>query len=193
MLGVNSTAKREENDFYATDPYAIRCSINLMKELGLSKNIWECSCGNGSLSKELERLGYNVKSTDLIERGYGTGGVNFLCETNKFNGDILTNPPFKLADKFVEKGLELLGEGQKLWLFLKVQFLETKARKILFKKYPPKYILVNSERICCAMNGEFDKYFNYNVKKEKYGGGTQMYCWYVWEKGYMGDTILKII
>ncbi len=43
------------------------------------------------------------------------------------------------------------------------------------------------------MNGEFNKYFNFNTKKGTYSGGTQMYCWYVWEKGYMGETILKII
>ncbi len=74
MLGVNPTVKREENDFYATDPYAIRCSIDTMKELGISDKIWECSCGNGSLSKELESMGFNVKSTDLVDRGFGMGG-----------------------------------------------------------------------------------------------------------------------
>jgi len=193
MLGVNNDSIREKDDFYATDPYAIRSALPLMQELGLYKNIWECACGNGLLAQELKDNGYFVVSTDLIDRGYDKSGVDFLkCEL-KFEGDILTNPPFKLAEEFVEHGIELLQDNNKLWLFLKIQFLETAKRKELFKKYPPKYVLINSERICCAMNGEFNKYFKYDKVKRKYMGGTQLYCWYCWEKGYTGDTILKWI
>lgn len=189
MLGVNPEAKREENDFYATDSYAIRIALPLFEKLGISKNIWECACGKGHLSKELVKAGYNVKSSDLIDRGYGEV-LDFLNCTEKFDGDILTNPPFKNAVEFIETSMKLLNEGNKAFMFLKIQFLESERRRKLFEKYPPKYVIINPERICCAMNGEFDKYFSYDEKKGKYTKGTQCYCWYVFEKGYKGDSKL---
>ena len=65
----NHTDKeREENDFYATDPIAIDKLLGTGFEL--SKNVWEPACGAGHLSKRLEHYGYNVRSTDLIDRGY---------------------------------------------------------------------------------------------------------------------------
>ena len=71
-------------------------------------------------------------------------------------------------------------------MFLKVQFLEGKRRKQLFKVFPPKVIYVSSSRILCAKNGEFGRMIN--------GGGSAVaYAWYVWEKGYNGDTIVKWI
>lgn len=142
----------------------------------------ECACGEGHISKVLENNGYNVYSSDLIDRGYGDV-KDFLKCTEPFNGDILTNPPFKLAEKFIEKSMELLQEGNKAIFFLKVQFLESKSRKLLFEKYPPKLVIVNSERQQCSKNGDF----------EKYHATTQCYCWYVFEKGYKGNTELKWI
>ena len=37
------------------------------------------------------RAGYNVKCTDIIDRGFGIGGVDFLKENEPFNGDIVKN------------------------------------------------------------------------------------------------------
>lgn len=71
----NHTDKeREENDFYATDSIAIDVLLSKAK---LSHDLWECACGKGDLSKRLIEYGYNVKSTDLIYRGYGEGGGGF--------------------------------------------------------------------------------------------------------------------
>lgn len=148
-----------------------------------NKNIWECAAGEGHLSKVLERYGYNVKSTDLIDRGFGIGGVDFLKQTEIFDGDIITNPPYRMAQQFIEKSMELIPEGNKVALFLKIQFLEGKARKKMYEKYPPKVVYVSSSRIKCANNGEFDKT----------GSSAVAYAWYIWEKGFKGDPIIKWI
>lgn len=149
------------------------------------KNIWECACGQGHLSKEIEKHGYGVKSTDLVYRGYGKGGVDFLDGANiKWHGDIITNPPYKYAQKFIEKSLQIIPRGNKVAMFLKVQFLEGKARKKMFEKYPPKTVYVSSSRILCAKNADFEG-------MRRGGGSAVAYAWYVWEKGYKGETILK--
>lgn len=65
---------RAKNDFYATDPRAIELLLNVEN---FSDKVWECACGEGHLSKVLESKGYDVISTDLIDRGFGTGGGRF--------------------------------------------------------------------------------------------------------------------
>lgn len=69
----NHTDKeREINDYYATPPEAI--DYLLSGGADLAQDLWECACGGGHLSKRLSEFGYNVKSTDLIYRGFGEGG-----------------------------------------------------------------------------------------------------------------------
>ena len=184
MLGVNTNAERQKEDFYATEPNALKLFLDKIAEdqFELQGCIWECACGQGHLAEELKRNGYTVKATDIIDRGYGDGIGDFLKqETRVWHTSILTNPPFKLAEQFVEKGIDLIQDGYNLCLFLKIQFLEGQKRKELFKKYPPKYIYCYSARQKCAKDGEF----------EKYTATTQFYAWYVWEKGYIGETILR--
>jgi len=180
----NHTDKERENDdYYATDPVAASLLCNVEK---FSHTIWECACGEGHLSKELESQGYKVISSDLIDRGYGTPNVDFLNCSKEFKGDIVTNPPYKYAQEFIEKGLSLIPDGYKVAMFLKVQFLEGKKRKELFEKYPPKTVYVSSSRIMCAKNADFEG-------MHKGCGSAVAYAWYVWEKGYAGETVLKWI
>lgn len=180
----NHTDKERENDdFYATEP---RAADLLMAEEKFNRNVWECACGEGHLSERFVAAGYNVWSTDLVDRGYGTGGVDFLSQSEQFNGDIITNPPYKYATDFIYKALELIPTGRKVAMFLKIQFLEGKERKKLFATYPPKTIYVSSSRLLCAKNADFDG-------MRKGGGSAVAYAWYVWEKGYSGETIVKWI
>lgn len=178
----NHTDKeRERDDFYATEPKAMELLCDLMQ---FHDHIWEPACGQGHLSEVLKSRGYDVISTDLIDRGYGTGGVNFLTYNEKFDGDIITNPPYKYGKEFVEHALELVDDGNYVAMFLKLQFLEGKARKDLFQKYPPKTIYVSSSRLLCAKNAQFDE-------MRDGGGSAVAYCWFVWEKGYQGKTTIE--
>ncbi len=171
--------EREENDYYATQPLAVE---KLLEIETFSTNIWECACGEGHISKVLENRGHIVKSTDLIDRGYGESGVDFLKQTNRFDGDIITNPPYKYAQEFIEKALSLISEKRKVAMFLKLQFLEGKRRKSLFLSDPPHTVWVSSSRLACAKNGDF---------KRSGLSGAVAYAWFIWEKGYNGPTYLK--
>lgn len=175
--------EREANDYYATEPKAaeLLCAVE-----NLSPAIWECACGAGHLAEVLRKHGHIVKATDLTDRGYGCGGVDFLKENVHFHGDIVTNPPYKYAEKFVEHAIDTVADGCKVCMFLKLQFLEGKARRALFEKYPPKCVYVASDRLLCAKNGDFEKM--------KAGGGSAVaYAWFVWQKGYTGETVIRWI
>lgn len=191
MLAVNPNVEREPYDYYATDPYAITKAIPVFREIGLSNNVWECACGEGHLAKELEKHGYTVESTDIADRGYGKV-LDFLSTDCKWDGDILTNPPFKYAMQFIDHAMSCIADGHLAVFFLKVQFLETAKRADLFKRCGLKHLIVNSERVCCAKNGDFDAYFK-KAENGKYRGGTQLFCWFVFQKGYTGEPTIKWI
>ena len=183
----NHTEKdRETNDYYATDPIAID---GLKSVWDIPHTVWECACGQGHLSKRLIELGHNVYSSDLIDREYGTGNLDFL-QQNELPDNckcILTNPPYNKATEFVLHSLNLLPEHGYCVMLLKTTFLEGKKRyNELFSKNPPKYIFQFVGRIICAKNGDFEKMI-------KGGGGAQSYAWFVWEKGFQGDTIIRWI
>ena len=179
VLRGETSEEREKNDFYATEPWGVELFLSCHE---MNQNLWEPACGQGHISEVLLKHGKIVKSTDLIDRGYGNR-LDFLIATEKWDGDIITNPPFRHAESFIEKGLSLLQEGNQLMLFLKIQFLETKSRYDLFNKYPLKYVYVHSSRIGTAKDADFDKYH----------AKAMCYAWFVWEKGFAGDTILRWI
>ncbi|MCQ2543670.1 MAG: NAD(P)-dependent oxidoreductase [Lachnospiraceae bacterium] len=176
----HSIGERESNDYYATEPKATEL---LLEVENFSEVVYEPACGEGHMAKVLEDHGHIVIASDLIDRGYGTGGVDFLNYEGIMDFDIITNPPYKFAKEFVYKALESITDGHKVAMFLKLQFLEGKERKKLFMKYPPKTVYVSSSRLSCAKNGDF----------KTYSDSAVAYAWYVWEKGYSGDTIIKWI
>lgn len=148
-LGATNHARgvRESNDYYATDPIAGRLLLEAEPDLN---NIWECACGEGHLAKVFAEAGKLGKASDLIDRMYGTV-EDFLSNTEPYhNGDIVTNPPYKYAQEFVEHALNKVDKGRKVCMFLKVLFLESQGRKNLFTLYPPKTIYISSSRINCA-------------------------------------------
>lgn len=176
----HSDHEREKHDYYATDPSAID---DLFKVHNFDQTIWECACGEGHLSKKMEEYGKDVFSTDLIDRGYGNGVIDFLEYDMPWHGDIITNPPYKYAQEFTEKAMSILDEGKQLAMFLKLTFLEGQKRRKLFEKYPPKVIYVFSARKKCALNGDF----------EKTGSSAACYAWFVWEKGFTDEPIIRWI
>lgn len=179
----NHTDKeRQQHDYYATEPKAMEL---LLAEESFHSVIWECACGEGHLSKVLEEHGFEVISTDLIYRGFGDPEpLDFLKDTlENFEGDIITNPPYKYALEFVEQALNSVQQGGKVAMFLKLTFLEGQKRKEFFLHNPPKTIYVSSSRLMCAMNGNF----------ASISSSAAAYAWFVWEKGFNGDPIIKWI
>lgn len=170
---------REQHDYYATEPKALELLLELEE---FSHKVWECSCGEGHLSQVLVNSGRDVLSTDLIDRGYGQI-KDFLClsNTGPVDRDIITNPPFKFTNEFLIKAMSILEEGRKVAFFLPIRYLEGKARRQLFQRFPPQTVYVSSGRLICAMNGDF----------ETITGSATAYAWFIWKKGYQGSTELK--
>ena len=102
------------------------------------------------------RGGYCVRSSDLIDR-CGNEVYDFLCMDNQhWDGDIITNPPYKYAEDFVVKGLDMIPQDKSVYVFVKLQFLEGKSRRIsLYNNKYLRQVWVSTKRIKCGLNGDF--------------------------------------
>ena len=183
QLGASSHCEeeREQNDYYATDPQAV---FDLLKYEKFNHFIWEPASGGGHMVKALQSRGFKVWSSDLINRGYQDELLDFLSYDTKVKwiGDIITNPPYKYCTEFILKALAAVKDGAKVAMFLKLQTLEGQDRyKRLFKNTPPRTIYVYVRRIQCAKNGDFK------------GTSAVCYAWFVWEKGFKGEPVIKWI
>ena len=109
----NHTDKdRQNEDYYATDPIAAELLLEVEQ---FSGNIWECSSGEDHLANVFKERGYNVRTSDIIPRTETTEVLDFLSPDNNelWDGDIITNPPYKFAVDFIYKALELIPDGKK--------------------------------------------------------------------------------
>lgn len=164
----------EGSDFYPTPPWATYALIDNEPFRG---PIWECACGDGSMSRVLETK-YLVFSSDCYDRGYGHR-IDFLT-SNKHYCNIITNPPYHSAEEFVKVGLQLA--TRKLALLMRLAFLEgTKRAKTIFLLTPPSRVWVFAERITF-----------YPANATRAGSGTQAFAWFVWDRrDTTGKTELK--
>lgn len=168
---VGTSPNRPANDFYPTPPLATEALLAVETFTG---TIWEPACGDGSMSKVLEAHGHTVISTDLIDRGYGEAPHDFLTSTQTA-ANIITNPPFTLAESFVR--LALARSTGKVAMLCKIQFLEGTKRRTLFETTPLARVWVFSKRLTLRRNG---------VTAPAAASGMLCFAWHIWQHGYTG-------
>ncbi len=187
-LGASNHAshERQTHDLYCTHPDALREFLEAYVTRDgetISNKVWENASGLFHLVRELRRQNYEVIASDAWDYGTGAEIIDFLEDEpiDTTGVDILTNPPYGVVNAWTEKGLEVLKTGQKMFLLVKIQYLETLSRRRIFNDNPPKFVYVFSKRQLCAMNGNF----------EEYASSAVCYAWVVFEKGFQGDTIVR--
>jgi hypothetical protein len=114
--------KERGDDLYETPAVAIRA---LLKLECIPLTVWEPACGPGAIVRELRDSGRAVVATDLVDYGcpQSIARRDFLMESEAPAGvpAIVTNPPFKLAEEFAEKAIDLCPE---VYMLMRVAFLE---------------------------------------------------------------------
>lgn len=167
LLGRQVEDLRQEQDFYPTPRYVTEA---LLQNYQFKGKIWEPACGDGRMSEVLKEYYPEVKSSDLINRGYGQSGVDFLSSDKKAD-NIITNPPFNLAYEFIVQGLKL--SEKCLALLLPIRYLTGKKRAKLYHKNPPAKVIVIPNKVDFL----------------GFGSPAMEFAWFVWEKGIKETTI----
>ena len=115
----------------------------------------------GHIVNVLSENGYKVIATDIQT------GTDFLTAENKDCDWIITNPPFSLAEQFIER---CANANVPFALLLKAHFWNAKRRLALFEKYPPAIVSPLTWRPDFMMGQR--------------GGGSPLLdvCWCVWDE-----------
>jgi hypothetical protein len=194
--------ERHDHDFYATPQENVDC-LHLVEDLN-GTVWWEPACGTGHISKRVEELtGQTVLSTDLIDRGYGNGGIDFLqlqhgvadirtkiienqlrFESRSPNG-IITNPPFDdLAELFIRHACKLMKPKRgKVIMFLRNEFDCGKTRRGLFNGNNPDFPFAH--KIVVTKRPRW-------IEGSK-GSPRHSYAWFVWDFAHEGGAYVSYV
>lgn len=154
--------KRNRTGLYSTPP---DCVTALLRRLPFPPvSIMEPCAGNGALTRALQSSSYHVGyQCDIDPQGDGIEKQDFLSLPDKKGCDaIITNPPFKLFEKFARKGFSL-GIDTQAYL-LKVNTFSAATRSGFFREHRPHF--------------KFD--LTWRPDFLGLGAPTMDFCWIVW-------------
>lgn len=159
ITGGNTSYKRVQSDFYPTPVEVTQALLNFLK-LPEGTVIWEPACGENHMVNVMEGNGLRVIGTDIA------AGMDYLTAERLDCDWIITNPPFTLADRFVQRSIE---HEKPFAMLLKSQYWHARKRLELFRSYPPSAV--------CPLTWRPDFLF-----KERGRGAPLMdVCWVIWD------------
>lgn len=161
------TSPKEGLDYFPTPPWATRALLTHVLP-GISGSCLEPACGEGHMSKVLQEYGLQVVSSDIHSYGYGE-----VSDFLKYDGPsydwIITNPPYILAEEFIEKSLEYSLEG--CAFLVRSAFIESIGRwERLYSKNPPTLMAQFAERVGMIKGAVAAK-----------TSTTTPFCWLIWK------------
>lgn len=176
--GQHSYADRGP-DCYETPPEAVHALLKVEK---LPNHVWEPACGPGSIVRALRAAGHAVTATDLHDYGQRNYGIDFLNVADlDVDGAVVTNPPYQLAQQFVEKALRV---SPLVIMLLRLAFLESEKRRKILEESGLARIHVFRNRLPMMHRR------GWNGKK---ASSAIPFAWFVWERGYEGPTTIDRI
>lgn len=182
----NQQVNRQPNDLYATRPHDVELLFKYEPTI-VDGKIWECACGHGHIVNTLRSLGAtDVYGSDLIDYGFGYDVYDFLSDddthTNEFD-TIFTNPPYKFTTEFIKRAMDRVKDGGRVIMLMPTTVLAGVNRYVkIYKHNPPKYVYVFSRNTYGIL---------VNEGEGRYQSPHLSHSWFIWEKGYSGDTIVK--
>lgn len=175
-----SPLRDRKDDCYETPPEA---TLALLRCETLPHRILEPACGPGAIVKVLREAGHFVVAHDLVDYGCpdSRSGVDFLMEWEpQCVAAIVTNPPFKIADDFVRKGLQLC---PLVVILQRLMFLEGKGRSDIIDGHLSRVHVFRNRLPMMHRHG-------WNGKQTS---SMAPYAWFVFERDRSGPTILDRI
>lgn len=171
-------------DDFPTPPWATRALCEWLASEGHDLATAKCrepAANRGYMVRPLAEHFASVDASDLVDYGMGYRQEDYLFPYAIESVDwTITNPPFTLADRFIERALATSRVG--VAVILRVAFLEGVGRyEALFSKCPPSVVLQFAERVPMVAGCV-----------DPAASSATAYAWLVWEHG-RADTRLRWI
>lgn len=169
------------NDLYETPSVAVDA---LLRVENIPDVVWEPSCGPGAIVRVLRASGRVVYATDLVDYDspdQDESGWDFLMQ-RQLPLDvkaIVTNPPFKIADKFVAHALDL---APKVVMLLRLAFMESERRRPILDNGTLARVHVFRKRLPMMHRDGWEG---------KKGNSAMAFAWFVWDREHSGPTELR--
>ena len=165
-------------DFFPTPAWATRAFCEFLLSMGQpigASLVWEPACGQGDMARPLGEYFAEVIASDVHDYGFGEVHDFLQPHSNSQPIDwIITNPPFRLGQQFIERAL--LDARSGVAMLVRTAFLESADRHAkLFSQNPPSDILQFVEPVP-MFKGRLDRR----------GSTATAYCWLVWKRGLDG-------
>lgn len=172
-------------DDFPTPPWATRALLaHVLYGIGPERRIaWEPAANRGHMVRPLRECFAAVYASDVHSYGVGFEVRDFLLpDLQKRPVDwIITNPPFRLAQQFAQRALELAEQG--VALLVRTQWLAGRDRyESLFAFHAPTVVAQFVERVP-MLRGRLDPK----------GSTATDYAWVVWTKPAPAETRLMWI
>lgn len=177
-------------DDFPTPPWATRALVEHVLypyfDADLSKqSVWEPACNRGYMAKPLKEYFQRLHTSDIRDYSLEADDfcqdrvVDFLWPGSESpviaaNGIdwIITNPPFRLAEQFIDRAFALRPRGG-VAVILRTAFLEGIGRhQSLFSTNPPTVVAQFAERVPMVRG-----------RPDEEAASATAYCWLVWFTG----------
>ncbi|UVI40231.1 hypothetical protein [Qipengyuania spongiae] len=170
---------RDSLDDFPTPPWATRALIEHVIGRDVQyQNCLEPACGAGHMARTLDEYFDTVTGQDVADYGYGDLQDYLTFEPNQRWDWVITNPPFRLAENFIDQALKMSRAG--CAMLVRTTFIESVGRyRRLFSQQPPTKVAQFVERVP-MVKGRLDK-------KASTATG---YCWLVWQKNETSSSEL---
>lgn len=179
----HNAEKRHIADYYVTPVNDIITFLGALDE-EVTLDIWDKTildpCAGGDPSHDMSypkalREYYaipddwnGIKTIDIREDSLAETKCNYIETKLDYKPFlVISNPPFNQAMEFIKKALDDVEDGGYVAMLLRLNFLETKARKEFFDNYMPTWIFVHHKRMSFTDAG---------------GTDSVAYCHMVWKK-----------
>ncbi|MCR6658001.1 MAG: hypothetical protein NVV72_01155 [Asticcacaulis sp.] len=181
-------------EFFPTPPWAVRAMWETLvtsgvvdfrtfdgKEPNRHPTVWEPAAGRGHIALTLRELGCFVHASDIHDHGCGFRVVDFLAEDLMLwpCDAMVTNPPFKLAEAFVNKALQF---ADHVIVLCRLSFLNSTGRYGLHFDNPGgnlKTFLPCIERVPMVL-GRYDPQASTATE----------FAWFHYQRGYRGHPLV---
>lgn len=178
--------ERDPHDWYV-EPY--ECSSALFMVEDFDGAIWDPACGLGRIVEQAREAGHAAVGSDIVDRSAICGSTSDFLNRNytPIFRNIVTNPPFSLAEEFVHESLRILPPGGKLAAILPLVWLSGfSSKRDWMPASPLKTVYVISPRPSMPPGRVIEA----GVKP---GNGTKDYAWLVWQKAHLGVAAIKFL
>jgi hypothetical protein len=168
-------------DLYETPACAVEA---LMRVERLPRVIWEPAAGPGAIVKVLRAHGYAVVASDVIDYGFPLRFVADFLATERAPegcGATLTNPPFKIINKFVAHALDL---SPRVIVLAPLEFYASKRRTDILENRGLARVHVFRARLPMMHRDGW---------KGRRARNRIPFAWFVWERGHNGETVFRRI